>query len=198
MYNMTAQIATTDIKIPKTRQITLKNLDGVMFALAAEVTVANIIKPYDRTLTIKERDLPKEVLSTIKSLQSACERILTGLPFTATVEDNPYGGTKIGTFAVRSASRPEIIYATSENSCQCEGYSNHGNCWHRLAFKVFLNYAKLIRANENLMTEYAKLGIELKPQVRPRDILNTPDSGIFEIRNEADLKRALDELLRKV
>lgn len=186
MFNMIAEIATDDIKIKPIKTISQSNLNKDLFVLSADSAISSIVRLVSPKLDIKLKDLPKDVASQASAMSRGAKDIFGGLPFTATIQDNPYGLSGIKSFAVRSSSRPEILYTPTDHGCDCEGSENHGVCKHRLLRPVFVNYIRFLRAHEALIAAYARAGIRLMelppPTVRNREELSVKD--LEEMMNE--------------
>lgn len=188
MFNFIPKLATGDIKLTPANRITQANLNQEMLVFAGDAAAAQIVRRFDPTLKTAFKNLPTTMQSEVNALTKGVRDILSGIPFTANIQNSYDEGRILTTFSIQSSSRPDVIYQPTAYECQCEGHEHHGVCKHRLVRKVFDIYVTLIQASETLQANFAAIGVELiLPPQTPRD---------FPV-SQGDINDFLDMLVRE-
>lgn len=176
MFTYIANVASKDIAIPQpTKIVTQNNLSRTGFKMVADTALNRLVLPLNiENLTLGEvKRLNPEVGRRFDITMKGIKLILQGLEFTA------YGDRdgNLGVFTIASVSRPGRIYSPSDFDCQCEGFENHGVCYHSLLRPLFQNYFTILRAHEQFVQAHARIGLELRAEsesavrpMHPRDV----------------------------
>lgn len=162
MFNFKVKPAVGEQKIEKIKRITQANLDVHALILAGDAASAQLARTFDPTLRTRFENYSKTIQSKLNAMSKGMRDIASGLPFTANIL--PYPGDDswtLSSFAVASSTRPGVIYSPTSYECQCEGFEHHGVCKHYALRSVFEIYIGLVKAEQDLIAAYAKLGLEL-------------------------------------